>query len=593
MLAYTSILTTFLILFNSFAIGKIIQRNYFTLSSNLAFFAGFIIYYIIYSLAYVPFILIEDLREYYLYTLLIIQILMVLMYVFSYKSFFISFVFNYKSVVSSLISIGTLFICYYLFFVRLDTNQISNLIFRSDWIKPDTNSFSIAYSQLLEFFENLKISTHDFNFFQKIMFPIIIILVSSSMINEFYLIKNFKNIKEIITLFFISFLLGFFIFNIKKINLEKSYFYENLFTDSLAILMFFYVTNVFLKKDINIENQPYFLVLNAGLIFLVFINSSFIAVSLIIFILSVIFICFKRINFGANALIESSIFMLGSICVFSLSQYSIHDTASIIIFSLILSACIVLFSIFYILKKNNSKTTYWPFMQKASLKINKYFRFFYFTIFVILSIVVIVNLISKLFKKEEIENFFNDINLYKLLINAINYNASEKTKDFTNYTFVAFYFILLLMSFWYVWKRKDKYNSNLLQFSLSYFFVFNPFFMYQISNFSNLWIQDGSSYDFSLIFKLLLIYIFSYISYSFKEMEFIKLDFQFINNMNLQTNNTYKNIRFQKFVYSVKKPIYITKNIFSQLIENDYFKFALYSTLMGFFAISIFVCNFT
>lgn len=86
-------------------------------------------------------------------------------------------------------------------------------------------------------------------------------------------------------------------------------------------------------------------------------------------------------------------------------------------------------------------------MQKASLKINKYFRFFYFTIFVILSIVVIVNLISKLFKKEEIENFFNDINLYKLLINAINYNASEKTKDFTNYTFVAFYFILLLMSF--------------------------------------------------------------------------------------------------------------------------------------------------
>ncbi|CRH71668.1 Uncharacterised protein [Chlamydia trachomatis] len=126
MLTYASIFVTFLIFFNSFAIGKMIQRNYFSLSPNLSFFAGLIIYYIIYALAYVPFILIDDLKQYYVYTVLSIQILLVITYLFSYKSFFISFSFNYKVFSSFLISLITICFCYYLFFHRVEFGLLNS-----------------------------------------------------------------------------------------------------------------------------------------------------------------------------------------------------------------------------------------------------------------------------------------------------------------------------------------------------------------------------------------------------------------------------------------------------------------------------------
>ncbi|BAC43974.1 conserved hypothetical protein [Malacoplasma penetrans HF-2] len=596
MLTYASIFVTFLIFFNSFAIGKMIQRNYFSLSPNLSFFAGLIIYYIIYALAYVPFILIDDLKQYYVYTVLSIQILLVITYLFSYKSFFISFSFNYKVFSSFLISLITICFCYYLFFHRVEFGLLNSPTVNDVWSIPTVNSFSITYGQLLQFFEKSKITTTDFNLFQRYMFPMIVSIFGSVLVTEFYSIKSFKNIKDIISLLFVSFLLGFFIFNVDKTNLASNSFYEKLLTDSFAFLIFFYGINVFLKKDINLEREPYFFILSMASLLLVFINANYIIISIFIYALTIIFICLKKINFGADALIESSIFMIGCVCIFTLSQYSLANTGSIIIFSLVLAATIILFSIFYILKKNNAKTTYWPFIQKTSIRTNRYFKFIYFTVFLALLIAAFVNIFSKLFRPEEVNLFFDEINLFKFLTNVINYNASVLTKDFTNYGFASFYVIVFLISFTQIWKMSKKTNTNkmnLNHFSFSYFFIFSPFFLYEIKTFSYLLSPNGT-YSFDLVFKLLLLFVFGYVSGLFKKVEFIKLDFKFINKINLETLSiNYKNNRLKKVFWTIKKPIYIVSNIIGQLVENDYFKFALYSTLISFFTISVFVCNFT
>lgn len=596
MLTYASLFVTFLIFFNSFAIGKMIQRNYFSLSPNLSFFAGLIIYYIIYALAYVPFILVDDLKQYYVYTVLSIQILLVIIYLFSYKSFFISFSFNYKVFISFLISLIIICFCYYLFFHKVEFGLLNSPTVSDTWSIPTLNSFSITYGQLLQFFEKSKITTTDFNLFQRYMFPMIVSIFGSVLVTEFYSIKSFKNIKNIISLLFVSFLLGFFIFNVDKTNLASNSFYEKLLTDSFAFLIFFYGINVFLKKDINLEREPYFFILSMASLLLVFINANYIIISIFIYALTIIFICLKKINFGADALIESSIFMIGCVCIFTLSQYSLTNTGSIIIFSLVLSATIILFSIFYILKKNNAKTTYWPFIQKTSIKTNKYFKFIYFAVFLALLTAAFVNIFSKLFRPEEVNLFFDEINLFKFLTNVINYNASTLTKDFTNYGFASFYVIVFLISFTQIWKMSKKTNTNkknLNHFSFSYFFIFSPFLLYEIKTFSYL-LSNNGIYSFDLVFKLLLLFVFGYVSGLFKQVEFIKLDFKFINKINLETLSiSYKNNWLRKVFWTVKKPIYIVSNIVGQLVENDYFKFALYSTLISFFTISVFVCNFT
>lgn len=568
-LTYSPFLISFLIIFNSFCIGKIVQKNCVSLSNNISFFAGYVIYNLIYGVTYLPFILNSNLIEYYVYVVLSVQILLVIVYCFFYKLFFICFAINYKLWISSILSILVLLLCYYLFYLNNHPfswmDQTSNVI----WIPTRLNYFSISNLQLFNFFTKSSALKSDFLIYQNLFYPIIFVFIGSFVLTEFYEIKNFKDIKGYIVLIFSSLLLGFFAFNQSD---------NNLFSNSFVILCFFYSISFFVRKNGEIEDRQYGSIFNFIIANLIFLNLQFIVLSVVFYIISILYVFIRKKDFGLNLVVESSIFFIFSLSIFFISKYTVNfDVVFVIAFSLLLSASVILFSILYISKKNYVKS-YWILMQKATFSFSKYFKFIYLICFLAFSVLVLVSTFKDLTNDSDFSITFSRIDLYSFLTNVLNFNDNLETINFSNESFFVFYLILFFGSVFYLifkWKKINELKNNLLFFSSIFLLIFNPFVIFEIRYLTN-FLTINNKYDFFTYYNFIILLVFIFIANSFKNINFH-------GSKNL-LNNVKEIKNFKNFLIS-------SNQFFQNIIDNNYFQLSIYSILMLFFTFSIFICN--
>ncbi|MDE6894257.1 MAG: hypothetical protein K2J02_02695, partial [Malacoplasma sp.] len=302
-------------------------------------------------------------------------------------------------------------LCYYFFYLNNFTYSWLDNATSQIWEPPNLNYFSISNLQLFKFFTKSSALNSDFLVYQNIFYPIIFIFISNFVLVEFYEIKNFKDIKGYIALIFSSLLLGFFVFN------QNS---NNLFSNSFVVLTFFYSISFFMKKNNEVEDRQYGTIFNLIIANLLFLNSQFIVLSAVFYVISVLYVFAKKINFGLNLVAESSIFFIFSLSVFFVSKYSAsYDPGFAVVFSLLLAASVILYSILYISKKNYLNS-YWVVTQKVTSSLNKYFKFIYFFCFFAFVVLVLFSTFKDLTSDVDFSITFSRVNLYSFLSNVLN-----------------------------------------------------------------------------------------------------------------------------------------------------------------------------
>lgn len=594
MYSWTPFLLFFLILINSFCLGKIIKRNSYNLSFSISIFIGFFIFCLVFASIYIPIILAPDIGEtdYFFYSHIVVQIILGIIYAVFYKSFNFSLIINFKKIIPFVISVAILILGYFVFFLsrssKLDYTNIN--IYESSY-------FSIMNYQLQDFFRvfsGITFVKNDFKVFVNTFYPILLIILASLFVSDFYSLKYYLNIKDYLSIFFISFLFSFFIFNVKDLS-------ASLWADSFAMLICINSFIILLRCNNFQDNENYFTIIKISLVLLVVLNSTFIIISACLFVLITIYLFFKKIDFGFDKFVESLIFFMFGFSLFFLSKDFTKNTIFIILFSLLLTASAILTSIFYTLKKNYSRTTYWPYIQKTSIVFSKYFGFTYLFSFLAVAVVSITSTLSGLSKSNDFNIILSRIELFKFLNDTINYNALYH-KELTNTFFTAFYFIVFVFSFFYLlinFKNLNNISSNLLFVLSANFLLFNPLSIFEIRYLSSFFVYkyvDNQFYDFTLFFNFLIVinlgFAIDYIKTSnigsqdfrrFKEM----LSNEKTINLDLKTNSNYYQLN--------TKPIKRIKNSIVEQIKltlfNKYVYLFFSLSLSVTFATFIFVCN--
>ena len=598
MYSLTPFLLFFIIIINSFCLGKIIKRNIYNLSFNISLFIGFFVFCLVFTIPYIPIILVPEISNYYFfYSHIVVQIVLIIVYLFFYKSFNISLIINMKKIIPFFISSLVLIMGYLIFFIHRsqkldDSINVAN-----------SNYFSIINLQLNDFFKTFssnKYFKNDLDMFINNLYPALLIITTGLFISEFYSIKSYSNIMDFISIIIVSLLFSFFMFNVKNIN-------NSFWSDSFAMLICIKSFIIMLRKNTLQENQNYFITLKISLILLVLLNSSFIIISGCIMTMICLYLFFKKVDFGFDLFIESFIFFIGSFSLFFLSKDFANAPIFTIIFSLLLATTVILLSLFYILKKNYSKSTYWPYVQKTSVVFSKYFRIIYLLGFLVIAGISITSTLSGLNKANDFNIILSRIQFLEFIKNVINYNAINH-KELTNSLFIAFYFLTFSFSFIYLifnFKKLNNYSSNFLFVSSSTFLLFNPLTIFELRYLSSFFVykyQDNQIYDFTMFFNLLLVINLAFaidhlqvskIRLSIKKpkkfLEFFKnnkisLHDKKTNKINQKLQNVKNKFEFKLIFNSMVLKI-------NKILLNRYIYFALSIGISMFFVTFIFVCN--
>lgn len=546
---YALTLFTLYLVGNGFFVGKLLQKKYLNLTSQKAFCLGNISFIALTSFAYILFYIIPGLQEYYIYSLFFIQLMFFIFYVFNWKIYTFSFYFDIKKVIAFIFCFAIFVLNYFAFFYHdflfILTNEDRQL-FTVDLIYFTDKNFSLFHESLFKIFLYFKFSLNQFYLFWNYYFPFYLSLISSYFLISFFVLKNYRDLKTIILLFFASYCLSFFVFNINQFAL-------NLYLDSFSyILIFFMFLSLFKKnKDYEIENN--FLLINISCFTLAVLNSSNIFMLFIFTFVCIFYLFYKKIKYGITYTIKIAIdlFIYLSISFLGWYKYGAAETLSV---SIITFFVYIVFLSFYLINKKNNKEQkngqkYFIFEEKLQ---NSY-QYFYLFSFVVFSLFAIFFVVIKI----------NNPNILWFLENQINYNTPSNLKYTVNVIFYSYYWIFFVLSilcfFWSFSKIANK-KSNIIMLFYFNLFGFNPLVIIMIDFLGNIIpTYNLKNLDFCYNSQIIMTLIF-FISNIFK------IEKQKINFL------SYEHFKDGNRIYRVSN--YLIHNI-NEINKNKYFDLLL------------------
>lgn len=498
-----------LFIFNSFGIGKLISKHKISINNPTMFCAGFFVFISLISLVSIPFIIVGEIIYAFPYIILSLQILLLLLYFYNWKLFIFSFFINWNKLLTFilvlLITIG-----YYLIFVVFQLGPLSQYFSYGYNIalSDNPNVFSIFKNVFLDYILGLfKLTTiENLDKFYKYSFSAIIVILNTCAILSIVKIRNYFYPFRFIGTLFLSFVVSFFVFN--NLDSIKSFL-------SILLIVLVLSIDLLVSNSTNKSFERKYLLLNSGIITIVFLNTNFAFYAGIIFIFFFVTSYCKNISFAADNIIRTFLYLVFISGVFFIN-------IQLIVTLILTGVFIVLFSLYFVFRKNNDKyyELIWKFESFFKDKI-RYFLFFILLIFVIVYVVLILQSVVV-------------INLSNIAIILID---KEKPLAKTiNIFFWVFYAIVFGYGIFYSFmklKKIDRSQSSLLIVSYIALFFYNPLFinlLEQIMMLSNSLVFDFKVYYLILILIVYLSFYKNVVKIDYNNSRYlVKKDFEYLD----------------------------------------------------------------
>lgn len=552
---YGYLLILFVLLFNTFFIGKLFQFRFANLKISYSYFLSFFFLVSLFSVLYLPFYIVSQLSDFFIYGFLIMQLGLIFTYIWNFKKYVILFSFDWIKFVAFLTIFSIMVVGYFVFFYNKLTFQLLDIdrpIYTNDFSAINISYLSFFNHLIFAIFLQLKMSINDFYVFNNYVMPVIVMLLVSTSIYAHFFDNDSTLTKKYLISFASACCLSTIIFNVNNFKI-------NLFNDSFVYMILFNVAVfIFLKKNyVNIETIIFALsVFIFSLMFISTSNIMFVVFALLMFIFALFY---QKTPFATFYLSRLLIYLVAGLSIFFLTTYSYSNpltiTYSVVFFAIFL--VLHLFSSIY--KKNNQKKYVNAFVKTTEV-CSQYYSFLYILIFAISCLLIVFLLINQL-----------DVRPYLWFINnKINYNITNPNiLTSSNTLFDIFYFfmfalstIILLSTF----KKLKNYKANFIMLNYFIFMLFNPLVTILIEEYKNpldsyhIFNRLDIIYNFEII--LFLVYCFMQIDKIKKWTNFVKLD-QFKQDSLLKqygaclvknTNIFYQNYQIE-FVIKMTFPI--------------------------------------
>ncbi|WPL39959.1 hypothetical protein [Malacoplasma iowae] len=515
------VLIPLLFIFNSFGIGKLISKYKISINNPTMFCAGFFVFVSLISLISVPFFIVNEISYTFPYIVLSIQILLLLFYLYNWKLFIFSIYINWNKLLTFLLVL-IISISYYLLFVIFDLSPFSNYFSKDNpfLLSNNENVFSIFKNVFLDnILKIFKITdATNINSFYKYSFGVVVLFLNTCAILSIVKIKNYFYTYRFIGTLFLSLVISFFVFN----NIDSIISFV-----SILLIVLVLAVDLLVSNSTNKSFERKHLLLNTGIISIVFLNTNFVFFAAVIFVFFFITSYCKSISFAVDNLIRTFLYLVFTSAIFFVN-------VQLVVTFILLGVFIVLFSFHFVYRKNSEKyyELIWKFELFFKDKI-RYFLFFIFFIFVLVYVILILQ--SKV---------VIDISL----IAIITSNKDQALVKGINISFWIFYTGVLAYGVLYAFIKIKKINRNqsgLLVVSYIALFFYNPLFinlLNQIASLSNLFI-----FDFKIYFLILILIV--YLSF-YKNV--VKMDY---NNSRYFGKLDHKYLNFKK-----KMGLYLTSN---------------------------------
>lgn len=501
-----------LFIFNSIGIGKLISKHKISINNPTMFCAGFFVFISIISLVSIPFLIVGEIIYAYPYIILTVQVLLLLLYIYNWKLFVFSIFVNWNKFLSFLlvlvVSLG-----YYLIFVVFNLSPLSSY-FSNDYsylLSGNANVFSIFRNMFLDYiFKLFNLTTVDnIKGFYKYSFGVVIVLLNTCAILSIVKIRNYFYPFRFIGSLFLSFVVSFFVFN--NLDSIKSFV-------SILLIVLILAIDLLVSNSTNKSFERKYLLLNTGIFTIVFLNTNFAFYAGIIFVFFFLTSYCKNISFAADNIIRTFLYLIFISGIFFIN-------IELIITLILFGVFIVLFSFYFVFRKNSEK--YYELIWKFEVFFKDKIRYFlFFILFVFVLVYVILILQSKVL-----------INISNVAI--VTVNKDKPLAKSINISFWIFYTLVLVYGILYSFikiKKIDRSQSSLLIVSYIALFFYNPLFinlLEQIMSLSNYLV-----FDFKVYYLILILIV--YLSF-YKNV--VKIDY---NNSRYLVKNDFKYLDIKK-----------------------------------------------
>lgn len=435
------IILPIIFIFNSFFIGKLFFRKYKTLFGNYSFLLGWLSFVSLIGIITVPLYFLPNYVNAYKTILIIMQVILVLIYLFNFKWWIISYYVNINKIITFFF-IFLICTCFYLFFlfIKWDKNIIE--IKNDSSIVKQYYLFDDFIINFLSYFSSNK------KFFYWYSLPIFFIFLLSNTIMSITKIREKFNLKRFISTIFCSCLFSIIVFNNE----------QNFFNNYVHLYIVIFFTSNFLItnfKETNFKNN--YLIFNFSLLYLVIISNSFFVYSLIIYFMFITMNYSFNRNFSFDYIINSFIYVILA-CAFSI----IYNNSSIV-FAIVISFFSIFIAIYYIFKKNDNYYNVIYKMDNFFVKKVKY-------IIVLLLFVEIITIVLLLTR-----------GIYKYNIDAFKitflYTKNDVYQKIFLYGYYVFYSLVSMISFiYFLWnfRNNKSYKNYLFNISSIIILFYNP-----------------------------------------------------------------------------------------------------------------------
>lgn len=475
------ILIPIMLLFNSFGIGKVISKYKKPISNGLSFCMGFFIYVIISSIFGIVFHFLSKNEIVNIYIILGFQIFLILIYAYHWKSFIFALKIN-KIRFLSFFGIFALTFIVYLIFILFDLSNIKLMINPNDFSNQNNLSLfqDVFLTTIMNFFKLN--SLYYVQFFYRISFSVFMIfLITCSTISIMKINDHFYWKKYLLILLF-SFIKSSVIFN-SYISVES--------LSSILLLQLFLSLDFYCLKNYNSDFENKYFQFNSILVSMVFLNSSFVIYSCLLYLIFMIVTYCKKTYFGIDYIIKSFIYLLSVLCIFFLS-FKIE--ISLIIFVVFL----ICFSIYHIVEKNSIK--YYDKIFKIEVMLRNKIKYILLTgliLFIIIYLILVAQ--NKL-------NF--DVNIFELVSNS---NINIIFKKYVNIVFWIISIICFIFSIiYFIFDLRNKKvikNRDLVSLSYITLFLYNPIFLNIQNNMKNFYYHFQVNFQIEYLFLIIFIYL--------------------------------------------------------------------------------------
>lgn len=483
-------------LLNSYLIGKLFQKTGRSITNFFSFSMGFIFLILLLSIVTIPFYILADIASIYPYTLLGLQVILFLIYIFNIKQLIFSFLFNWHKFLLFIVTISISLIFWsvllYLKNINVEVAITNDSIF-------DYFHFSI--------FKIFNFSKLDINRYLVISLPITLAFpLSTALCHSYQFMGKVKFVNIIFYVLIVSF---FSILTFLKIEFISSFL--SFFIICLPIVYYYFFNNT-LKKYTN----SYYFYINIFLFYLIFLNRNFLFISCLFALFYSISTYCKRQYLESGKIWQVFIYLIGVFAIFFLKIDIIISMIILFVFAASLT--------FYLLYKRNKKYYLHQFIVEKYLS-NK-LQWFIFACVIILTGSIVVSLLQN--------NYVFNTSLFLIDSPTITYTNISTWIVYGFLTFFSFTY------FFYSLLNREKYDNEWAFISYIYALLFNPLSMSVLSQIT--YISNGTLIISNEWFWLILFSITLFFFYN----KIIKFPYNYLFSKKDIQNYNYKNVSICK-----------------------------------------------